>query len=156
MIQMLMSEDYNVDRGIVESQRVQIAPENDRVRTSVDDDPAGTIANVDRVALSDIQNTHDELFTASIVDERGDGTWTWFAWSSPSSRRRDPGSLRLLLTGLDEKCERDHQDREKQCSSKHQRVRIIGVDSIVVPKVAVELIVCGQPASFETPAQATI
>jgi hypothetical protein len=69
VIEMLMREDHNVDRRIVQIQRIEVSPKCSGIRTAVDDHLARPIPDVDSVPLSDVEHANDQLSAAGIGDE---------------------------------------------------------------------------------------
>ena len=59
VIEVLMGEDHDIDRRVVETERVEVPAERFRVRTAIDDHSARSVPYVSRVSLADVEQAHD-------------------------------------------------------------------------------------------------
>ena len=57
-----MRENHDVDRRVIELQRIEVASECDRVWSAIDDHSARSISDVSRFPLSDIEQPNNQLF----------------------------------------------------------------------------------------------
>ena len=83
-----MGENDNVDSRVIQAQRIQVASEDSGVGTAVNDHSARSVSDVSRVALTDVEQAHDELCSAGVRDE------TRYRWPDRPTLRRTLARLR--------------------------------------------------------------
>src|SRR5688500_4604425 len=66
MIQMGVRQDHYIDRRVVQSERIDVTAERHGIGAAIDDDPARPVLDVNRVTLTDVENTHHQLSTYGI------------------------------------------------------------------------------------------
>src|SRR5437762_7617948 len=62
-----MRENHHVDRGIVETEAIEITAERSWIRSAIYQYPALTVAYVRRIPLPDVENVHDQLAVATLL-----------------------------------------------------------------------------------------